>query len=69
MPNCIIHKKNIRLYEEPTTYRYDYIHYPVTVEKVNLSYVIKIILYNINIYIYFLEKFNKDTYFNSNKLY
>lgn len=36
MTNCIIYKKNIELYEEPTTYKYDYIDHPLSLTQVNL---------------------------------
>ncbi|XP_014616729.1 PREDICTED: uncharacterized protein LOC106793940 [Polistes canadensis] len=33
MTNCDMHKRNIQLYEEPTTYKYDYVHYPLNLTK------------------------------------
>ncbi|XP_043675576.1 uncharacterized protein LOC122632608 [Vespula pensylvanica] len=33
MTNCNIYKKNIELYEEPTTYKYDYVHHPLSLTE------------------------------------
>ncbi|KAK2577322.1 hypothetical protein KPH14_003452 [Odynerus spinipes] len=33
MANCVMPKKDMGLYEEPTTYRYDYVLHPLTLEE------------------------------------